>query len=333
MDQPAFIAPLDRDAQLRWLCSEAVVAGDGRVWSWHNPAHPGYAYPEAGGLWLAAMSRWPSPETERMRSVAAWLDRCMRAPVGVGRDRRCYAFDLGMVLAGQLAFGRLYGLDLSLLRPALASLLAMLAKGEAVRPAEPSDRWSERFGPHLLKLALPLAAATALDEAGVNAALHRLASDLPRPTASGRVCTDPNSGATYLHAHCYAAEGLWRLAEVLPTAGERADAHADATAAAHWLASVQRADGGLPAWHDGTSGWGPAPADVAAQAVRLWAGLGREHYGPAIDRALAFLARLACPRGGVRYSEHSEDRNTWATIFTVQAIDFVRGEASPSLLV
>jgi len=336
MDQPAASARLDRETLLRWLCSDAVVASDGRVWSWHNPEHPGYAYPEAGGLWLSLMARETRADEAQLERVARWLARC-EAEEGIGREGRRYVFDHGMVLAGQLAWHARRGLPHTLLEPSMSTLTSELRARRALRREPSGDRWSERFGPHLLKLALPLAkwAAYEPELRASNDALARLLSQIsPRLHEDGRIPSGSRSNSpTYLHAHCYAAEGLWRLSESPLPVALRSDAREFAERATIWLAQVQRPDGGLPPWHDGTRAWGPAPADVAAQAVRLWSGLDRDRFAESVDRALTFLARLGTPAGGLRYHEDSRDLNTWATLFTVQALDFARAHADVRVLV
>lgn len=336
-DRPSLIARPSRAAMVRWLCSAAVVESDGRVWSWHNPAHPGYAYPEAGGLWLSAMAREPEADEAQLDRVAAWLSTCERSE-GIGRAGRGYLFDHGMVVAGRLAWAERRGAGWGDERPAIATMLEQLRARRATWTSAATsleeERWSERFGPHLLKLALPLAGwAERVGDPAATRALVELHAAL-RPTLhEGRVPSGPGEAPTYLHAHCYAIEGLWRLSAAPLPAAIQASARAQAEAAAAWLARVQRPDGGLPPWHDGTRGWGPAPADVAAQAVRLWSGLDRERHREAIERALEFLARLTDPCGGLRYHESSDDLNTWATVFAVQALDFAEGEADVRRLV
>ena len=338
-DRPSLAArstPVDRprrDGLVHWLVSEAVVDGEGRVWSWHNPEHPGYVYPEAGGLWLALMAREAAVDEARLDRVATWLRACERNG-GVGRDGRAYLFDHGMVVAGRLLWAQRRGHGVEGERSSIATMLAWLRDDRTTAPAGARERWSERFGPHLLKLALPLARwVEHTGDAEAVRALERLCDGLRVGVADGRVPSDPDGGPTYLHACCYAAEGLWGLSEAPLPRAARVEARARVEAIAAWLARVQREDGGLPPWHDGTRGWGPAPADVAAQAVRVWSGLDREGYAEAIARALDFLARLQEPGGGVRYHEDSRDVNTWATVFTVQALDFAASGADVRWLV
>ncbi len=332
-DQPHPPAVLDAAAVDRWLVGPHVVAADGRVWSWHNPAHQGYAYPEAGGLWLHWAAQQPAIDLEQGHRVDRWLALCC-APPGIGRDGRHYLFDHAMVLAGRLAWVHRCGGDPLSLRPMVETLLQDLEARRVVAPVPAAPRWSTVFGSHLLKVALPLAAwVESTHDEVARAGLHALSESLWPTLIDGRIPSSSSSSATYLHAHCYATEGLWGLSVSSADEATGAEAHALARRAADWLAQVQRPDGGLPAWHDGRRGWGPARTDATAQAIRLWCGLDRSRHADAIERGLAFLARTGTSGGGLRYHEDSTDQNTWATLFAAQAMQFAEGDADIRRLV
>src|SRR5262249_7852760 len=142
-----------------------------------------------------------------------------------------------------------------------------------------------------------------------------LAADLLALHAQGRFRIHHNSQESYLHASCYAVEGLLclertALAPVGPLIRQ----------CAVWLAGVRDFGGGCPAWHDGRSSYGPLRADVTAQAVRIWSCVDRARFRQPIRRALRFLVRLKTAEGGLAYEPGSGDVNTWATIFAVQAV-------------
>lgn len=307
------ISPAPRfEAHARaWLRSAAVVDPDGAVRSWHNPNNPGFDYPEAAGLWLMAAGGSADPLADRVaRRLAERVDKGE-----VGRDGVGYTFDLGVALAGLHAHVAAGGpAHAEARRRGEATLLQALAERRAVF-AERAPRWSTSYGPHLLKLAIVL---RQLRNARASAAAARLFDDLAGAHDRGRYLTDPGSGPTYVHAHCYAAEGLWCVAH-----GEdrsRADAARDRLAlAADWLADVQRADGGFDRHHDGARACGPARTDATAQAVRIWAAVAPHRHRVSIARALAFIARCTTAEGAVRYEPDGADLNTWATIFSLQA--------------
>jgi hypothetical protein len=320
-----------RSAAARWLVSTQVVSPRGEVWSWDNPEHPGHAYPEAGGLvlrWLASTDAHP----ELAARIAAWLLECWTTG-SIGRDGREYLFDRGVVLAG-LAEWRLRGgvVDRAVLRAMRQQIIDDVSAGRCVDPAPPTARWSTSFGPHLLKLAVGLRLTDHVigDDGGVQTIARLVARTLR--WSGPRVPTSPD-GLTYLHALGYALEGLLCIAtdERLPSA-TREQAGAAARAGARWIARVQLGDGSLPAWHDGSHASGVGRADASAQAIRIWCCLDRDAYRRPIEAAFAHLASLATARGGLRYQAESNDLNTWATLFALQALDFARGPARPEAL-
>lgn len=323
-------AAFDPDRARRWLLGPAVVDDDGQVRSWHNPRHPGYRYPEAAGLLLSLFAiddrPWPRGADPTVERIAGALLHAAESDA-LGRDGSRYLFDEGIALAGLVRYARHGG---EITRDRIEALqhrfVARLEQRQIVHPECPA-RWSTTLGPHLLKLAVTVGTWPDVTPA-LRTTLLDLSVELAQRCDTGRFITaaSPDEGRrTYLHAHCYAVEGALRLA-----AGDLLDASATrrcrqlAEAGASWLATVQRPGGGLPAWHDGATGWGPEPADVAAQAVRLWALVDRAHYASAIERALGFLARLTAPSGALRYHGDCRDENTWATIFAVQAAAFAR---------
>jgi hypothetical protein len=85
---------------------------------------------------------------------------------------------------------------------------------------------------------------------------------------------------------------------------------------AQLLVTLQRQDGGIPGWTDGAH---DVRLDSTAQAVRLWSVLDRDGFDHAINRALAFLCQHQSVHGALPYAAHSEDLNTWVTLFTDQA--------------
>lgn len=291
---------IDRSEGLRtWLRSPQVVDAEGRVWSWHDDAQPGYPYPEAGGLWLSWAARTLAPDDRGAQSVARWLAHELDHD-RIGKGGIAYAFDLGVVVRGCLEWAEARRVAPSPATIAGAqrlcdAIVAMRATWGAVA----SERWSTRFGAHHLKLRFALAA---IERAGIcaveraRAVLHDTGSDTREP---------------YLHACLYALEGRLH-------AGESIDVELDE------LAQLQRRNGGLPAWSNGE---GPTRSDATAQALRLWASRDRERWAAAIRRGLAFLTSLTTVEG-VRYDDSSAHRNTWCTLFALQAARFVEGAAT-----
>lgn len=308
------------DSMLRWLQSEQVLLPDGAVLSWHNLDHPGYVYPEAGGLLLSLLASESVAQNPASTRIACRLASDVSPAGGVGRNGHEYLFDTAIVLSGLLAYERAGGVlgDRFLPQRLFNFVVRHIEQRCATRVpiCDDSLRWSASYGCHQLKTALAIGAywdRTA--DARCPLLIKQLVHDLIPLGTDGRFHIHAHSRATYLHAACYAVEGLlaaWRYGW--------ADVEATVRASADWFASVQYPHGGLRAWHDGIHAYGEYRADVTAQAVRIWLCVDRIRFASAIDRGLTFLAQLQAPSGGIRYHPGGADINTWSTIFTVQAM-------------
>lgn len=320
------------NAMLDWL-EEVALRHNGAIPSWENPAHPGYSYPEAAGLWLSAVA-WGRPTSPAIDLTAAWLQRQVDARGFVGRHGRAYTFDTAMTLSGLLA-ARAAGSVVSeeLLVRMLSAVTQAVETQWATEGAHADAlRWSDRWACHQLKLAWALRRGL---EDGVGPVTLRSAAELALERLEalrnleqdGRFSLTVDDDRSYVHASCYALEGLWALHERpgLPGAAQRQLA-AQLRRGADWLESVQEADGSLPCW------LGPSrtstvseervrrPSDVIAQAVRLWAFVDVVRYAGAIERGLGALARRQQDCGALTYLEEGRDLNSWCTAFAAQAL-------------
>lgn len=263
----------------------------------------------------SVLSREPGDSPKIAANIAHWLTGIVSERGAVGRDVVDYLFDTSIVLSGLIACRD--SCDSTDLDAPIAKLTGFLTDcvdhGRAVvanRPIE--SRWSTRIGCHHLKLATPLLALGHPLESGPVA---RLCDDLLPLCDNGRFRLNADTDASYSHAACYAAEGCMALVEAgHPTAWQLV------RRCAEWLASVQAKRGGIPAWHDGVRAQGELRSDATAQAVRIWIRTDPDRFRTSIERGLSFLATLQSASGGIRYSEYSEDSNTWTTAFTVQAL-------------
>lgn len=281
------------------LRTHAVRGGD--VLSWVNPAHEGYPYPEAAGLLVRWLAQRGGSMPER---VIARLCTLIETQT-VGRGGCTYAFDTGVVLAG------LEALDTTEDPRWTAARRHLTVQPVVSPPCAP--RWSATMGPHMLKLAVGSAARAA--RGWSTPALEFIANIPAEQDANGRVKTPPH-GASYVHAHAYATEGLLALRSLgLSYPAVSVDG------CIAFLRAMQREDGSLPAWSDG----GPSRADATAQAVRLWLLHDRSAHATAIDCGLSFLDTLTEADGLVRYAPESADRNTWCTLFAAQARAWAAG--------
>ena len=292
----------DREALVDWL--GALPDEAGRVRSWVNSAHPGLDYPEAAALWLSWVA-WRrrtgqrTPAAGTVDAVAARLAGLLDRDGAIGRDGALYLFDTAVAVDALVA--------LSLGRPRrwLGGLARFVEARAPVLP-EGGDRWSRRWGPHLLKAAGLLARAG--HRAGSVSAVA-LAREVRRRTAVDR--------CGYVHALAYGAEGELMLRSLGEPAGPL-----DPERVAARLARLQRPDGGMPAWTDGS---GPARSDATAQAIRIWTAVDRVGFAARSRAALGFLGQVQGPGGGIEYELGGGDRNSWAGVFADQAADWGEG--------
>ena len=320
------ISAAPQERLLAWLTSDAVLEPDGAVMSWWNATHRGYPYPEIAGYMLSTLATEGDATRLQRNRIAARLLRDMRPDGSVGRGPTSYVFDSAMVLTGLLAHERAGGVipDPTAVHRLFRYISLTLNERRATTgaPGGDPDHWSQSYGCHLLKVAISLAAYGAGEgEAAVRPLVRQLYNELSGLYDGGRFRVNSLSDLTYLHAHCYAVEGLLAMdARDAPGRGPLIEG------AATWLARIQDESGGIRARHDGIEAQGPLRADATAQAVRIWSIVDREAYGPSIDRALAFLEELFTPDGGLRYEPGSDDVNTWVSMFALQAFRLAESE-------
>lgn len=323
-----------------WLANSGVRDERGRVLSWLNPSHPGYVYPEIMGYYASLCA-----ERARHSGGERWLEIGLQVGEAIVRELTPrgalargdieYAFDTAMGLHGLLRLQDVEGGGpfAQAAERMTDFLIATLAEQEVAwrdgRPLRILDSWSHSFGASTIK------ASMALDAAGV-AFGRRDASELASLVREWGVAATWRDGAfrinsarrwVYVHAHCYATEGLIFQARAAPALPE------PVLASARFLARVQADDGGLPCWHERSDVEVVSHADATAQAVRIWTVVARNRYAAQIQRALGFLRTVEAVRGGLRYKRGSEDLNSWATMFGAQADQWQRRGAAPEWLI
>ena len=287
--EPFFLRRLDPNALADQLCSPDWVTADGRIRSWLGASGDGYPYDEATAL-FARLFRWMGDSQRQAQCVRA-LERRIETEGWLSRNGLHYVFDSALAL------------DLVEDPTPLAGKIAeYLTQGWACHPISEPGRWSQSWGPHLLRCLPPLA------ELGHDELCAWMPARLIETCFSeGRFRTSAESERTYLHAHCYAVEGLLGLGgheHVVKTATQ-------------WLAQQQQPDGAMPRWADEPQG--DKPTDVVAQAIRLWSAVDPYAFAPFIVRGLSWLERMQGPNGLLHYSSRSSDQCSWANAFALQA--------------
>jgi hypothetical protein len=312
-----------RESQmLRWLIGRSVVGSDGTVLSWSNPRHPGYPYPEIAGYLLRILSEEGDLTLGPRDRVATRLVTDVSPAGGVGRGGADFVFDSAMCMGGLIAHEAAGGMvpDGRVIDRLFDFVTENLAAHRGYRGLADAlpEHWSVSYGCHLLKTVIPLCEYNDLRPMSTTRSLvERLVADLMPLYDGGRFRVNFLSPLTYLHAHCYALEGL------LVVHGRRYGDFSDVIeGGARWLADIQQPEGGMRAFHDGKVPFGTLHTDATAQAIRIWSLVDPTAFQEQIDRGLGFLADMSTPSGGLRYEPGSDDVNTWATIFGLQAVRF-----------
>jgi len=330
-----------RSGLLRFLASPVVHNGDGTIYSWVNPDHPGFIYPEAMGLYLRLVSRLAArdrDETLRSRAaeVAAGLDKITPPIGGVGMAGKLYLFDTCMAVGGLVAYRRKLApgageptlermgrfiKDLTKRRVALV--------GEDGSPASLPHHWSTVYGTHMLKTVIALdSLAVETGDGEYRALAEEIAEEVLRGCLKdGAFRISASDTVAYTHAHCYSLEGLLYLRE----RGIR-DESAILAEGADTLRSWQNPDGSQYNWQLDPARQRSKVGDATAQSVRIWLAVDRERYAEPIRKGLAFLASLQSPDAGMYYCAGSRDVNSITSVFAAQAADWHENGPAPEWL-
>lgn len=205
---------------------------------------------------------------------------------------------------------------------------------------DPGGKWSLISGPFLVKLSIGLLnlAETTGDAVFSDSAFNLCQWGLKFQSVDGRFMTSPNEDETFLHPHCYAAEGLLVAGIVL----NNEEFVNSAAKAVEWIAERQFHDGTFPAYYKGGSCSEETSPDMTAQVIRLWGMLppsARPNIN--IEKAIRSILNLQClsddaaARGGIFAGDAwfvdnpkpSDTRhthiNSWVSMFSSQAIALV----------
>ena len=300
------------ERHLRWLLEGPLRTPGGMLAAWADGPIPAHTYQESTGYlvtllcYLYRVTGQDRYRDEAAATVGALMDDMAQAP-GCGRDGVIYLFDTAVCLRALGAFNTLFEEHTPpsarvLMERLARTLQGMIERQQACTPVNgEADRWSRSFSAHLIKAAHLVSPWIPGWRPVMEALVDRFYRD-------GRFYADATARRVYLHASCYASEGLLARPNIFPE--ERARVAA-------FLAQIQRADGGIPAWWPEDSG---PVTDATAQALRVWQCVDAGAFADHIERGFAFLDSVAQPGGGFRYSPRIAHANSWATIFAVQAL-------------
>ena len=286
----------------RWLLHSGIqhppgdpkLAGGVHAWYDTETERHAFLYPEITGyaittfLFLHSVDRSPV-YLERANAAASWLlDRAVEPTSGAvlcrfdgtrWLERQC-TFDNGVCLNALVNLYRETN-DEAHFRAALRIaewLLAVVRRPDGSfyakchpgtqTPANPGGKWSLISGTFLVKVAIGLAnlADVSEDRRHQDAAERLSAWGLSQQASDGRFPTAESRTETFLHPHCYTAEGLLGAGLAL---GRQEWVEAAAKAVA-WIAPHQLPTGGFPSFYEDGGFLALESPDISAQVLRLY---------------------------------------------------------------
>lgn len=188
-----------------------------------------------------------------------------------------------------------------------------------------SNHWSQRFNIHHAKVAMfwTEAGEVLQDSRYIEAAERLCDLILSRQTRNGFFRLQDERG--YIHAHCYACEGLLFVGRAL----QEVKYEESALKGVSWLSKFQNIDGSMNQRFPKN---GDTAVDILAQSIQLWLIHEKQKFSNNISRGINTLIRQqylngsVSIRGAFPYSSSIHDANSWSTMFAIKALmGFVHG--------
>jgi hypothetical protein len=349
----------------------------GGVHAWYEPHTETYAflYPEVTGyaittlLFLNSVNR-NQLFLERAKAAASWLlERAMEPRSGAvlcrfdgtqWLERQC-TFDNAVCLNALVNLYR-ETKDEAYLRAAFRIadwLFTVMRRPDGSfyakchprtqTPVNPGGKWSLISGTFLVKVAVGLTnLAEASEEKQYRKAVESLCAwGIAQQEPDGRFPTAESRRETFLHPHCYTAEGLL----VAGLALKREEWIEAAGKAVAWIAPHQLPTGGFPAFYEGGRFLPIESPDISSQVLRLYlllpeslraqialdpvgvvrsvAASQSQDTSPAANGGIASGKAWFHEENGDRAGEHV---NSWVTMFCAQALFLLEKEMRDVLL-
>jgi len=362
---------LDLDSAISWVVESGVQNANGGFYAWYDCQKEGYSflYPEVTGYaiqFLVELYRLTGKDVFLQRANAAgdWLLNIQRKDGAFHckyfgepgkKERSLYVFDAGICLSGLLSLFEVTSSE-KFLKPSLRIADWLLKNqnpdGSFIAGYDPnnavieSSHWSRTKGCHHLKNLFFLLKLYEIleDKRYFDSAERLLKWGLGLQSDSGRFHASYVLNETYSHAHCYAVEGLLKATKFFGR--ETLSEHI--IRAARCLSGMQNGDGSIWNYY-GARREKIKPSEALAQALRIWIlteehfDVGKNEFEMSIRKGLSFLGKMQCvsgnihSSGGIYYGEQNGEKikhvNAWATLFTIQALLFLKGKGgNPSSL-
>ena len=317
------------DKILYWFSNSDIRNKNGAVYSWLNPQHEGYIYPEIIGYSIKLFSYLYSIEKnnkfkELAVSSADYISSILSKNGSVLRSGIEYVFDTGICLSGMLSLDKTNLLkenhrrSINIMAQFIRnSLSKKIPSFKDRKPLIDNSRWSLSYGPLFIKTAISLIeyGKYSNDLEYLDFAENIVNEIIDKTLKGGHFSINEFQDWTYAHLHCYAIEGLCFL---------HANGHKQYSdiiqKCAQWLSDVQNDDGSIDNWHYRDNVKKEKQGDTTAQSIRIWLFKDKVKYKSNINKAISFLKTLQSPEGGLYYNHNSKDVNSWVSIFALQAL-------------
>jgi uncharacterized protein YyaL (SSP411 family) len=359
------------DSAIEWIIESGVQDTNGGFYAWYDCEKDCYSflYPEITGYaiqFLTGLYESTGKNVFLKKAIAAgdWLLKIQRKNGafyckyfdGTKKiDKSLYTFDAGICLSGLLS---LYDAtsDEKYFKSSLNIANWLLKNqnpdGSFIAGYTPDNsviedhHWSRTSGCHHLKNLIPLLKLYDVleDKKFYDSAERLLKWGLGLQSETGRFYVSYKLEETYSHANCYAIEGILKAAKYF----ENKTPSKHIISASRWLSKVQNDDGSIWNYHN-TEKERIKTSEALAQAIRIWiltkkfTDTEKSEFETNIKRGLSFLEKTQCSSGnthssgGIFYGQRNGEKirhvNTWATLFTIQALLFLKvKEKNPTFL-
>jgi len=317
------------DKILYWFSNSNIRNKSGAVYSWLNPQHTGYIYPEIIGYSIKFFSYLYSIEKnnkfkELAVSSADYLSSILSKNGSVSRSGIEYVFDTGICLSGMLSLDKTNLLKenhrksinamAQFIRNSLSKKIPAFKDG---RPFIDNFSWSLSYGALFIKTAISLIeyGKYSNNHEYIDFAENIVNKIIDKTFKGDHFSIDEFHDWTYVHSHCYATEGLC----FLHTNGYKQ--YSDIIQkSAQWLSEIQNDDGSVDNWYYRDNVKKEKQGDATAQSIRIWLFKDKVKYKDNINKAISFLKTLQSPEGGLYYNNNSKDVNSWVSMFAAQAL-------------
>ena len=349
---------------INWLSNSGIQNAEGGFHAWYDTEKGKYSfvYPEATAYAVQILSKLYSKSNEDIyltKAVKAgdWLLNIQKNDGSFASkyfndsetekyDRSFHVFDAGIITCGYLDLYKITS-KIKYLKAAIKTMHLILKfqnpDGSFSAGLDPhgcllnNHHWSQTSSCHHIKMLLPLLRLSSItkDKKYFDCTKRLLQWSDGLQLSSGRFITFQGSNETYVHAHCYALEGLIGASKSFGITNDSSISK-KLRKGVDWLQRIQNNDGSIWNWsnpHENKI----KVCDALSQTMRLFLLSKKEIYSARsnrkiderVNRGFTFLKKMQHLNGsyqslgGISYGEANGKKlphvNTCTTVFAIHA--------------